>query len=478
MSEPVTLVRRLGLAGATALVVSNMIGTGIFTTTGFLAADLGSAFVVLLCWIVGGASALLGAICYSELALNFSSSGGEYLYLSRAYGPTWGFVTGWVSFFAGFSAPIAAAALAFASYVAFFFPSWQPRETGNSSMLRLGPQQLISCGLVVSLSMWNCLGIKRSALLQNSLTALKIAMLVTFVVAGLLVGHGDWSNLSQKTMRAVETPLWEQFAVSLFWIYVSYSGWNAATYVAEEIESPQRNLPRALAIGTGLVTVVYLALNVTFLYAAPLESMKGIIAIGALAASRLFGPQAAGAFNALMAFALLSTVNAMIIAGPRVYYAVARDGQFFSPAALVHPRWRTPVNSILAQAICAMLLALTPFPQLMLYIGFTLNVFAVMSVSSLFFFRRRPGWRTLRIIDLSYPLLPLLFAVIGIWMITEGVLKKPLISGITVLTLLTGALVYRTTFGHLRSSVDSAIPDGPSLRAQSDEEGRYDGHVN
>src|SRR4051812_20863597 len=148
MSEQPTLVRRLGLISATTLVVSNMVGTGIFTTTGFLAADLGSPSVVLLSWIVGGVSAMLGAICYSELALNFPSSGGEYLYLSRAYGPTWGFVTGWVSLFAGFSAPVAAAALALASYVAFFFSHSQSRETSDSSMFRLGPQQLIACAVV------------------------------------------------------------------------------------------------------------------------------------------------------------------------------------------------------------------------------------------------------------------------------------------------------------------------------------------
>jgi basic amino acid/polyamine antiporter, APA family len=476
MSEQVTLTRRLGLVSATALVVSNMIGTGIFTTTGFLAADLGSPVVVLLIWVVGGVSAILGAICYSELALNFTSSGGEYLYLTRAYGPTWGFVTGWVSFFAGFSAPIAAAALAFASYVAFFLPNRHTGERIDWSVFRLGPQQLIACALVVSLSIWNCLGIRRSALLQNWLTALKIATLLTFIVAALLGDNGNWSNLSQTTARSVATPLWEQFAISLFWIYVSYSGWNAAVYVAEEIENPEHNLPRALMIGSALVLVVYFALNVAFLYAVPLESMKGVIPIGALAASHLFGPHAASAFNAVMAFALLSTVNAMIIAGPRVYYAMARDGQFFSPAGLVHPRWRTPVNSILAQAVCAMLLALTPFPQLIVYIGFTLNLFAVMSVSSLFLFRRRPGWRTVRIVDRTYPLIPVVFVVIGSWMVLEGVLKKPVISGITALTLLTGAVVYRRKSRHSGLAVDSAASGGPPASAQSQEQRGYDGH--
>jgi basic amino acid/polyamine antiporter, APA family len=198
-----------------------------------------------------------------------------------------------------------------------------------------------------------------------------------------------------------------------------------------------------LAIGTGLVAVLYFSLNLIFIYATRLESMKGVVAIGALAASHLFGPQIAGAFSALMAFSLLSTVNAMTIAGPRVYYAMARDGQFFSSAAKVNARWHTPVNSILIQAICTMLLVLTPFPQLVVYIGFTLNLFAVMSVASLFVFLRRADWRALRIVNFAYPTIPLLFITVGVWMIIEGLLLRPIISLLTILTIATGALLYR-----------------------------------
>ncbi|MGI9074577.1 MAG: APC family permease [Bryobacteraceae bacterium] len=457
MPEQQSLLRRLGLVSATALVVSNMIGTGIFTTTGFLAGDLGSASLVLLAWVVGAVCALLGAVSYSELALNLPSSGGEYLYLSRAYGPTWGFITGWVSLLAGFSAPIAATALAFAGYLAFFFPSWQHPEFGNSSTFRLGPQQLIACILVAAFSAWNSFGITASARLQNVLTSMKVVLLTIFIVSGFAFGHGDWGNFSHSAVRLTAAPIWQEFAVSLFWIYVSYSGWNAAAYVAEEIEKPERTLPRALAIGTGLVAVLYFSLNLIFIYATRLESMKGVVAIGALAASRLFGPQIAGAFSALMAFSLLSTVNAMTIAGPRVYYAMARDGQFFSSAAKVHARWHTPVNSIVIQAICTMLLVLTPFPQLVVYIGFTLNLFAVMSVASLFVFRRRPGWRTLPIVSFAYPTIPLLFITVGVWMIIEGLLLRPIISLLTVLTLVTGALLHRF-------SVSSCTPQVNSLR--------------
>jgi APA family basic amino acid/polyamine antiporter len=442
MAEQYGLRRRLGLLSATALVVSNMIGIGIFTTTGFLAGDLGHPALVLLSWVVGAICALLGAICYSELALNFPASGGEYLYLSRAYGPTLGFITGWVSLLAGFSAPIAAAALSCSGYVLFVF-SGGPRPGEFSSTFRLGSQQAIACGLVALFSIWNLFGIQRSARLQNTLTGLKVLLLLAFLLSGVLFGHGDWQNLSRTAARWTTTPLWEQFAVGLFWIYVSYSGWNAATYVAEEIENPGHILLRALTIGTGLVAVLYFCLNVVFLYASPLESMKGVVAIGAFAASRLFGQQIAEAFSLLMACALLSTVNAMIIAGPRVYYAMARDGQFFSSLAAVHPRWRTPVNAILAQSICALVLIFTPFPQLVIYIGFTLNLFAVLSVASILLFRRKSGWRKLPAVSFTYPLIPCLFVVVGMWMTVEGFVQKPLISLITVLTLLTGALLYR-----------------------------------
>lgn len=452
MPEQYSLLRRLGLVSATALVVSNMIGTGIFTTTGFLAGDLGSPSLLLLGWVVGAIFALLGGVCYSELALNLPFSGGEYLYLSRAYGPTWGFITGWMSLLAGFSAPIAAAALAFAGYVTFFFSNAQPFASENAPALRIGPQQLIACGLVALLSLWNCFGIRPGAHLQNVLTGIKVLLLVTFVTSGLMLGHGDWQNFSQPATRWTTVPLWQQFAVSLFWIYVSYSGWNAATYVAEEVENPERSLPRALLIGTTLVAVLYFTLNLIFIYALPLESMKGVLPVGALAASHLFGPQIAGAFSAVMAFALLSTVNAMTIAGPRVYYAMARNGQFFSSVAKIHARWHTPVNAIVAQGICTILLVFTPFPQLVVYIGFTLNLFAVMSVASLFIFRQRPDWRALRIVSFAYPLIPCLFIATGLWMTIEGVLLKPVISLVSIVTIATGALVYRL---RLRQAIES-----------------------
>jgi APA family basic amino acid/polyamine antiporter len=442
-----SLLRQLGVFSATALVVSNMIGTGIFTTSGFLAGDLGSPSLVLWIWVVGAVCALFGAFCYSELGINMPSSGGEYVYLTQAYGPTWGFMTGWVSFFAGFSAPIAAAALAFSDYLAEFFPVLRLEDShvlfgSGDWKVSFGWAQVVACLLVLLFTTINLFGVQRVARLQNVLTGAKVLILVSFIALAFTIGNGDWRHFSMNAVRTSTSSIPTQFVISLFFIYVAYSGWNAATYVAEELKQPSRTLPLALTVGTILVAALYVGLNFVFIYAAPLEDLKGELAVGALAASRLFGPQVAGIFAALMALSLMSTVNAMVTIGPRVYYAMAKNGAFLAAAAKVHPKWHTPVAAIVAQGVCAMLMTVTPFPQLVIYIGFTLNVFAVMSVASLMIFRRREGWQKLRVVSFAYPSIPVVFLLVGVWMIIRGLQFKPLISLAAVVTIATGALVY------------------------------------
>jgi APA family basic amino acid/polyamine antiporter len=445
-ATPTTLQRQLGVWSATALVVSNMIGTGIFTTTGFLAGDLGLPSLVLGIWIVGALFALAGALCYSELGVNFPTSGGEYVYLTRAYGPVWGFLSGWVSFFAGFSAPIAAAALAFASYLAFIFPVLGQEGSATWDFAgitwQFGPPQLVAAGLVLTLTLLNTVGIVLVARVQNVLTLIKVLVIAAFVLLGVTVGAGSWDNFAAAAVRTSTAPLAEQFAVSLFWVMFGYSGWNAATYVAEELREPHRTLPRALIMGTLLVALAYLALNLVFIYGTPLESMKGVLAVGALAASSLFGPQVAGVFGALMALAIVSTVNAMITIGPRVYYAMARNGAFLSVAARVSERSRVPVAAVICQGVVATIMTFTSFPQLVIYIGFSLTFFTVLAVSSVFVFRRRADWQRLPAVSFAFPLMPAAYMLIGAWMIYFGFMLRPAISLAVVLTLLAGAVVY------------------------------------
>ena len=331
-SEP-QLLRRLSLFSATALVISNMIGTGIFGTTGFMAGDLGSAGLILMCWAVGALFAFAGALSYAELAINFPTSGGEYVYLTNAFGPEWGFMTGWVSFFAGFSAPIAAAALAFSDYLGFFFPSLKGQAAvvigSGVFSVQLGTAQLAAALLIGAFSILNCFGVAPTAYVQNMLTSTKLLVIAGFVLLGFAVGTGSWGHFSSAAVRTSTLSLPAQFIVSLLWVMVGYSGWNAATYVAEEVRRPERTLPSALAIGAGTVAILYLGLNLIFIYSTPLEKMKGVIAIGSLSASNLFGSHVAGLFSALMALAIISTVNAMVTIGPRVYYAMAKNKAFF-----------------------------------------------------------------------------------------------------------------------------------------------------
>jgi APA family basic amino acid/polyamine antiporter len=443
------LLRQLGFFSATALVISNMVGTGIFTTTGFMAADLGSAGLILACWSVGALFALAGALSYSELGINFPSSGGEYVYLTHAFGPEWGFMTGWVSFFAGFSAPIAAAALAFSDYLGYFFPALKQANArlvvgSGAFSLHLGAGQAVASALIAAFTVLNCLGVGRTAKVQNVLTSTKLIVIAGFVAIGFIAGSGSWAHFSQPAVRTSAASLPTQFIVSLLYVMVGYSGWNAATYVAEELRRPERTLPAALGAGTALVAALYLGLNLIFIYSTPLESMKGVIAIGSLAASNLFGPNVAGVFSALMAISLVSTVNAMVTVGPRVYYAMAKNRAFFHAAATVDPRSHTPVNAIVSQGLCAMLMTLTPFRDLLIYIGMSLTLFTVLSVSALFVFRRRrPDWQKLRAVQFAWPLIPASYILVGACMMIYGVVQQPGASLTALATVGAGALVYR-----------------------------------
>jgi len=450
-----SLVRQLNTTSATALVVSNMIGVGIFTTTGFLAGDLGQPGLVIGIWVVGAALALAGALCYSELGVNFPRSGGEYVYLSEAWGPAWGFIDGWVSFFAGFSAPIAAAALAISAYLAFFFPSLAPDSSSvmvvplGIAQLRLGGATLVAAAIVAIFTAINLVGVEQVAKLQNALTATKLAVIGGLLLLGFTAGSGDWSHFAQVTERTSTSSLAAQFATSLIFVFYGYSGWNAAVYVAEEIRDPERTLPKALVMGTLLVAALYVALNVLYVYASPLSDLKGVVAVGAKAATSLFGERVGGLFAGAMALSLLATVNAMSMIGPRVYYAMARNGAFFRAAATVHPRWNSPWVAVIAQGICCVVLILTgTFQSLANYIGFTLFLFSALSVLALFKFRRRPGWKRSKWVSIAYPLIPLAYVSMNAWVVYFSWNQAAIWS---LLTIAAGAIIYHFSIKNPKS---------------------------
>jgi APA family basic amino acid/polyamine antiporter len=443
-----SLRRELTFTNATAIVVANMIGTGIFTTTGFLAGDLGRPGLVLGVWLAGAVVALAGCVCYAELGINFPRSGGEYVYLREAWGPAWGFLSGWVSFFAGFSAPVAAGALAFSEYLAHFFPTLSAASPGgvpptSLRWLHLGNGQLLAVAVIAAFALINILGLRLAATLQNLLTGLKLGVLAAFLVLTFTLGKGKLAHFSLAAARTSQHTLSAQFAVSLIFVMFAYSGWNAATYVAEEMKTPQRTLPAALVTGTLTVAAFYLLLNVAFIYALPLDAMKGVVAVGAAAASALFGAKGGGAFSAVMAVGLLSCVSAMVLVGPRVYYAMAQDGCFFRGAARVHPRRQTPVQAILYQSVATACMILTgTFQGLIYYIGFALVLFAAMAVAGMVRLRQRREWKRLPAVSWGYPLVPAVFILASAWMLCYTAALRPRESFLGLLTIVCGGLLY------------------------------------
>ena len=426
-AEEKGLPRELSLFSATNLVIADMIGVGIFTTSGLLMAELGNPMVMIGLWVVGGFLALCGALCYGELGAAMPRAGGDYVYLGELFHPSLGFLTGWVSFLVGFSAPLAASSLGCSEYLASAFPVLM--EFGDPALLK----KALAALLIVGLTGIHLRGIRTGAGIQNILTAGKVALILALILAGVALGRGDLGHLAVGEGADTPGPSLRTMALALMWIMFAYSGWNASAYVGSEVRDPTRNLPRSLFLGTGVVVLLYLGLNLLFVYAVPPRDMAGVIAIGGLAAERLFGGPARMAFSGLIAFALLSAISALIILGPRVYYAMARDGYFFRAIGRVHPKTRIPANAILLQCVFALVLVTSgTFDQILTYMGFCLGIFPILAVLGLFKLRRSGGgpYRMP-----GFPLVPILFATASISMLTLAYLERPVESTVALLTV-------------------------------------------
>jgi len=429
--QPVsTLPRELRLFSTTSIVIADTVGAGIFTTSGLLMAGLYNPVLMLLLWLVGGVLALCGALCYGELGAAMPEAGGEYVYLSRLYHPLLGFLTGWVSIMAGFSAPIAAASLGCSEYLAAAFPAlfaW-----GHPVLFR----RILALAVIIIFTAVHYRGIKFGAVVQNWLTALKVLLIVALITAGFAVGRGDLGHLFEGRPFTFDFGGFKTIGLSLMWIMFAYSGWSASSYLGAEIRNPVRNLPRSLLIGTGVVTLLYFLLNLLFIYAAPPEEMSGVIAIGGLTAGRLFGDSVQSLISLLIAFALFSAISAFIILGPRVYFAMARDGCFFRMAGEIHPVFRSPHKSIVLQSMIAAVMVLTgTFDQILTYMGFSLGIFPLFAVFGVFRLRRYG----ISVAPMPlYPLAPLIFLVAGVGILVFAYLERPVESSIALLMVAAG----------------------------------------
>jgi APA family basic amino acid/polyamine antiporter len=434
------LQRKLGLFPATNIVIANMIGAGIFTTSGLLLAGLKDPLLMMLLWGVGGIIAICGALSYGELGAAMPGAGGEYLFLSKLYHPLFGFLSGWVSFIVGFSAPIAASALGFSEYFCRAvpgLPGWLDNE-GIINPALTG--KILAVSIILIFTFIHYRGIKYGARIQNILTLLKIALLLTLLIAGFTSGKGDMSNFSEGGKLSSGFAGWKTIGLSLMWIMFAYSGWNASTYLGAEIKNPVKTLPRSLLYGTGIVIILYLGINMLYVYGIHPEAMKGVISVGGLAMGNLFGRSADLLFSLLIAFALFSSLSAFIIIGPRVYYSMAKDGLFFKSAARIHPKYKVPSNSILLQCLIAVILVLSgSFEQVLTYMGFALGIFPILTVFGVVKLRkvnpqatRLPG----------YPVTQFLYIIAGVLILGLSYLERPFESSIATVTVLAGIPAY------------------------------------
>ena len=443
MSENNQLKRSIGLGTAVILVIANMIGTGVFTTSGFIMESLLNPASMLLCWFVGGILALTGALCYGELGAIFPKAGGEYVFLRESIGKPFGFLSGWVSLIVGFSAPIAAAAIAFSTYLfkSLAIESAEKEFLNLSGVINISPVTVTGICIIILFSFVHWYGLNFGSRVQNLLTSFKIAVILAFILLGLFMGNGSMNNF---TSGPIHTSLFTgKFASSLIFISFAYSGWNAAAYIGSEIENPSRNIPLSLFWGTLVVMFLYLLLNVLFIYALPGSEMSGVVEVGANAAIALFGAKTGVFFSAAITICLLSVISAMILTGPRVYYAMAKDRVFPRWFSDVDSRHSTPGKAISLQAVIAILMVITSsFDRLLMYIGFTLSLFAMLTVIGLIILRlKKPGlerpYRTF-----GYPVTPLLFILSNMWIIVYSIKDNPFVLIYGGGTIAAGILVY------------------------------------
>lgn len=415
------LYREVGLAASTFLVVGNIIGIGIFTTSGLIAGQLGTSPWLIGVWLLGGFLALAGAICYSRLGVLFPHAGGEYAFLRPTFGPTLAFLSGWASLFIGFTAPIAASALGLAYYLTPYLPEsfagggWTIRIAASASLLLVAT--LLSVGL------------KAGNRLHSFVTLLNFLLALGFALAVLRVSPPSENLLPALEGSLVGTSL-PALGSAIILVMFTYSGWNAAAYIAEEIKSPGRNIPLALILGTCLVIVLYGLINLAYLSASPLEEISGHVAVAEVTAAAVFGAFGRNLVNVLILFSIVSSLTAMSIAGPRVYYAMARDGLFPRWLSDVHPGRKIPIRAIWFQtgvALC--LVSVGDLYRILLYSGFTLMLFSTLTVAALFKVTR-------------YRVLPSIFIGVNVTVLVSAAVSDPWEAAAGLVTVLLGVPVY------------------------------------
>ncbi|MGB6395856.1 MAG: amino acid permease [Bradyrhizobium sp.] len=412
---------------ATAIVVADMVGVGVFTSLGFQVKDIPSGFSILSLWTVGGLVALCGVFSYSELGAMFPRSSGEYNFLSRAYHPAFGFLAGWVSATVGFAAPVALAAMAFGEYAKSVFPGVPPMA--------------LAIGVVFLVSLVQLGGVRHSSTFQLISTILKVALITAFLIAGLVIGTPQpisFAPQGSDLSHVISAP----FAIGLVFVMYSFSGWNAATYIIGEMKTPQQNLPRALLAGTLIVLVIYVALNAVFLLTSPIGELSGQLDVASISGRHIFGDIGGRIVGAMICIGLVSSLSAMMWIGPRVMMTMGEDIavlQVFSRRSTSG----APAYAILFQlAVACLLLFTRSFEAVLDFIQFSLlfcSFFTVLGVIKLRITspelpRPYRAW--------GYPITPLVFLLVTAFMMYYLLTERPLQSFLGALMMISGLLIY------------------------------------
>jgi basic amino acid/polyamine antiporter, APA family len=424
-----------------ALIVSNVVGVGIFTTPAIIATLVPNPKAMLTLWIVGGALALAGAMSYAQLGQMWPSAGGEYVYLSKAYGPTAGFLSGWTSLIAGFSGAVAASAVALAIYLGQYFTILGsdhvllriPFFVGS---ITISPRSLTAAFFIIVFAVLHACNLGAGRLTQNALALLILVIIVAFCIFGFAAGTGSWSHF-----RSAGVPLRPMnWLLALIPIMFTYSGWNAASYVSEEMYDTRRTIGPALLMGTAIIIGLYAILNTLYLYAIPVATMQRAINVGDVAAHALFGV-GRNFVTPMLIIALLGAISAMTIAGPRVYFAMARDGAFVSGFGRTSARFGTPALAIALQALWSVVLvSVGGFEQILMYTGFAIVLSSGAAVAGLFIVRRRglsPGsFAGVKLVA------PAVFVMVSGGMVISTVLQAPKTAMEGVLLIAAGLPIY------------------------------------
>ncbi len=429
---------KFSLYTAIALVIANMVGTGVFTSLGFQVVSLSSGSALLLLWLIGGLIALFGALAYSEAGVMMPRCGGEYHFLSKMYHPLPGFLAGWVSFLVGFAAPVAAAAIALGNYLCSSV-GW-PKDLGLGVSFFKTPS-LVAIAVIVFFTFIHASNKIFGANFQNVITSAKVLIIFVLIAIGLAYGKSSAISfaLDGSAFHDILSPA---FVVSMFFVTFSYSGWNAAAYVADEIKNPLKNIPISLIGGTAVVVVMYVLLNFVFLRTVPAAELSGKIEIGYIYASRVFGAQGGRIMGTLISVLLLSTISSMIIAGPRISKVIGEDYRLFRWMAKKNAK-DIPYVAIITQGLFSIFYIMTStFDQVIIFIGFTLNLFTFLTVLGVMVMRIKHPEIARTYKTWGYPVTPIIFLAINIWILIYGVLYRPYESLAGLGFTAAGVLVY------------------------------------